>query len=209
MVHRLKVLGCSMAVALCLGAVSAPASHAVPQLHSEAGHTILTGQTLNNSLSLDVGLFQCVVMRFDGTVQAQTTTTFSLTPTFENCVVDGMEAAFTHNGCDWRVHVGPNEEHLTGTVDLCPEGQTMEIHKPGCTVTVGPQAGLQGVTFTNENEGAERSVILDLKLVGIDYVEHGNNCPNVTETTNNGLYEGKVTLTGENVMGAHRGIWIE
>jgi hypothetical protein len=80
---------------------------------------------------------------------------------------------------------------------------------PACTVTIRPQAGLQTVTFTNENAGAERSVILDLNLVGIHYVEHGNGCPNATETTNNGNFRGKVTLTGENTMGAHRGIWVE
>jgi hypothetical protein len=205
-----KILGASLAIALCFGAVTAPASLAVPQLHSEAGHTILTGESLNNELALDVGVFQCVVMRFDGTLQAQTGTTFSLTPTFENCVVDGMEAVFTHNECNWRFHVGPNEEHLTGSVDfVCPEGQEMGTHSLACDVTIPPQLNLQGVTYTNEGAGATRSVILDIKLVGIDYVEHGMGCPNQTETTNNGIYEGKVTLTGENVMGAHRGIWVE
>jgi hypothetical protein len=210
MIRSVKILVCSLA-ALCVAAVAAPAAMAVPELHAEAEHTILTGEsTANSELSLDVGGFQCVAMRFDGTTLMSTTTTFGLTPTFEGCILDGMEAAFTHNGCNWRVHVGPNEGHLTGSVDfVCPEGQAMEIHVPACTVTVRPQAGLQGVTFTNENEGAERSVILDLNLVGIDYVEHGMACPNVTETTNNGNFQGKVTLTGENTMGAHRGIWVE
>jgi hypothetical protein len=210
MIRGIKILVCSMAT-LCIGAVAAPAALAVPELHSEAEHTILTGESnVNTELSLDAGGFQCGAMRFDGTTQMSTTTTFGLTPTFENCVLDGMEAAFTHNGCNWRVHVGPNEGHLTGSVDfLCPEGQAMEIHVPACTITVLPQAGLQSVTFTNENAGAERSIILDLNLVGIHYVEHGMGCPNATETTNNGHFTGKVTITGENTMGAHRGIWVE
>lgn len=206
----IKLLVCSLAAA-CAIAVAAPAAQAVPELHSEAEHTILIGESaLGSELSLDAGGFQCGVMRFEGTTAMQTTTTFALTPTFENCVLDGMEAAFTHNGCVWLVHVGPNEEHLTGTVDfVCPDGQAMEIHVPACTVTVRPQAGLQGVTFTNEGEETTRSVVLDLNLVGIDYVEHGMGCPNETMTTNNGVYKGKVTLTGENTMGAHRGIWVE
>lgn len=205
-----KTLICSLA-ALCLGAVGAPAAQAVPELHSETEHTILTGEsTVNTELSLDVGGFQCGVMRFDGTTQIATTTTFGLTPTFQNCLLDGMEALFTHNGCNWRVHVGPNEEHLTGSVDfVCPDGQQMEIDNPACTVTIPPQAGLQTVTFTNENAGMERSIILDLNLTGIHYVEHGMGCPNVTETTNNGNFQGRVTITGENTMGVHRGIWIE
>jgi hypothetical protein len=210
MTRGIKILVCSLAV-LCTGAVAAPAALAVPELHSEAEHTILTGEsTVNTELSLDAGGLQCGVMRFDGTTQISTTTTFGLTPTFENCILDGMEALFTHNGCNWRVHVGPNEEHLTGSVDfVCPVEQQMEIDLPACTITIRPQAGLQTVTFTNENEGATRSVILDLNLTGIHYIEHGNGCPNATETTNNGQFTGRVTITGENTMGVHRGIWVE
>jgi hypothetical protein len=209
MIRNAKILVGALAALLATAAL-APAAQASPEFHSEAEHTILTGETLNNELALDPGVFQCVTMRFDGTTVVATGTTVSLTPTFEACVVDGMEAAFTRNGCTWLVHLGPNEEHLTGDVDfVCPEGQAMQIHRPGCTITVRPQAGLQGVTFTNEGAAATRSIVLDLNLVGIDYVEHGMNCPNPTETTVNGVYTGKVTLTGEGTMGAHQGIWVE
>jgi hypothetical protein len=208
--RTLKILICSLAT-VCVGAVAAPAALAVPQLHSEVEHTILTGQqTTANELSLDVGLFQCQTIQFGGTIAVPTTTTFSLTPKFEGCILDGMEALFTHNGCNWRFHVGPNEEHLTGTVDfVCPDNQVMQIDSPACVVTIPPQAGLQGVTYGNENAGETRSIVLGISLGGIDYVEHGNGCANNTETTNNGTYTGKVTVTGEGTMGAHKGIWIE
>ena len=209
MIRGIKILISSLAV-LGVSAVAAPAALAVPEFHAEVEHTILTGEAIEDELALDAGVFQCGVTRFDGTTVVQTATTISLTPTFEACVIDGMEAVFTHNGCNWQIHVGPNEEHLTGSVDfVCPEGQTMAIHKPGCTITVLPQAGLQTVTFTNENAGATRSVILHMNLTGIHYVEHGMGCPFQTQTTNNGNFKATLTVTGENTAGAHRGFWVQ
>jgi hypothetical protein len=140
----------------------------------------------------------------------QTTPTFMLTPTFQACAVDGMEAVFTHNGCGWLVHVGPNEEHLTGAVDfVCPDNEVMAFHYDACLVTIFPQAGLQAVTFTNGGEETTRSVELDLNLAGIHYREHGMGCANPGETTNNGNFQGRIRLTGEDTMGAHKGIWVE
>jgi hypothetical protein len=209
MIRNLRALGLGLVAALSLSAVAASASSAA-QLHSEAGHTILTGSQpmAPNELGLDVGVMKCGVAKFDGTIAAATTTTFSLTPTFGNCEIGGVEVLFTHNECKFRFHIGPNE-HPTGTVDIvCPD-QPIEIDGPACVVTIPPQAGLQGETFTNEGEGAERRVIVDLNLGGIHYVEHGMGCQNQTVTTNNGTYTGQITLTGESAGGAHRGIWVQ
>ncbi|HYP54906.1 MAG TPA: hypothetical protein VEQ41_01205 [Solirubrobacterales bacterium] len=205
-----KLLICSL-VALCLGAAGAPAAQASPELHSEAEHTILTGQqSAATQFSFDDGALQCGTFGFDGTLAVATTPTFLLTPTFQNCAVDNMEAVFTPNGCKWMVHVGPNEEHLTGAIDfVCPDNEVMEFHYDACLVTVFPQAGLQTVTFTNGGAEATRGVELDLNLVGIHYREHGMGCANPGETTNNGNFQGKVRLTGESTGGVHRGIWIE
>jgi hypothetical protein len=205
-----KVLIGSLA-AVALWAVGAPAAQATPELHTEAEHTILTGQqTAATQFSFDDGALQCGTFGFDGTPAAQTTPTFLLTPTFQQCAVDNMEAVFTHNGCKWRVHVGPNEEHLTGSIDfVCPDNEVMEFHYDACLVTVFPQAGLQTATFTNGGAETTRGVELDLNLEGIHYREHGMGCANPGETTNNGNFQGKIRLTGEDTMGAHKGIWVE
>lgn len=211
MIRNLKALGLALVAALSLSAVAASASSANPLLHSEAGHTILTGSQpmAANELALDIGVMKCGVAKFDGTIAAATTSTFSLTPTFENCEINGAQVFFTHNECKFRFHIGPNEEHLTGLMDIvCPD-QPIEIDGQNCLVTIPSQAGLQSATYTNEGEGVERRVIIDLNLGGIDYVEHGMGCENQTVTTNNGAYTGRITLTGESAGGEHRGIWIE
>jgi hypothetical protein len=210
--RKLKTLGLALVAVFAVSAVAAPVSSASPELHSETGHTILTGNQITaNELALDAGTMKCASLKFDGTIEVATTTTFGLTPTFSECKFGAeINALFTHNECRFRFHVGPNTEHLTGSVDIvCPDNQQIEIDAPMCTITIPPQANLQGVTYTNENEGMERSIVLDINLVGIDYEEHGMLCENETETTNNGTYTGRVTVTGENTNQEHRGIWIE
>lgn len=209
MIRNLRTLGLALVAVLSIGAAGASASYASPELHSETGHTILTGQQIvGNELALDVGVMQCGIVQFQGTIASSTTTTIPLTPKFENCEIGEVEVLFTHNGCHFLFHIGP-EEHFTGNVDfVCPD-EPMEIDGPGCTITIPPQAGLTGETFTNEGEGQTRSVIFDLKIDEIHYVEHGMFCENETETTNNGTYKGKITITGENTAQEHRGIWIE
>ncbi len=212
MIRKLKTLGLALVAVSAMGAMAAPVGSASPQLHSETEHTILTGtQIVGNELGLDVGVMKCGVTNFDGTIGVATTTTFGLTPTFENCKFGAeVNALFTHNGCNFRFHIGADTEHLTGSMDIvCPDGEEIEIDAPMCMITIPPQANIGTVTYTNENEGMTRSVILDLNLNGIDYEEHGMLCENETETTNNGTYSGKVTVTGENTAQEHRGIWIE
>jgi hypothetical protein len=212
MLHNLKVLGLTVVAVLAVGAVAASAASATPQFHFESEHTILTGtQITGNELTFDVGKIKCGVVKFDGTSAVTTTTTVTLTPTIENCLLDNeVEATFTHNGCNFVFHLGANTEHLTGTFGIeCPENEVIEIDAPECTITIPPQGNLNSVTFTNEGEETTRSVVFDLNIGEIHYVEHGALCENETETTGNGTYKGKITVTGENTMQQHRGIWIE
>lgn len=212
MFRKLKTLGLCLGAVLAIGAVGASASSAAPQFHFEAEHTIITGQqTTANAFVFDVGEVKCGVAQFAGTSAVFTTTTITLTPTFDNCLLDEEEeVTFTHNGCSFVFHLGANTEHLTGTMSIeCPANEVIEIDAPECTITVPPQGGLGTVTYTNEGAETTRSVVFDLGIAGIVYAEDGAGCVNEEETTNNGTYTGKITVTGENTMGAHRGIWVE
>jgi hypothetical protein len=212
MLRNLRILGLTVFAALAIGAVGASAASASPQFHFESEHTILTGQqTTVNALAFDVGVVKCGVVQFGGTKAVLTSTTITLTPTFDNCLLnEAEEVTFTHNGCNFLYHIGANTEHLTGTISIeCPEGELIEIDAPECTITIPPQGNLGTVTFTNEGAEMTRSVVFDHGVAGLHYVEHGAGCANETGTTNNGTYSGKVTITGENTMGAHRGIWVE
>jgi hypothetical protein len=212
MLRNLRALGLSLATVLAIGAAGASAASAAPQFHFESEHTIIKGQqTTVNSLAFDVGVVKCGVVQFGGTKAVLTSTTMTLNPTFDNCLLDEEEeVTFTDNGCAFLFHLGANTEHLTGTMSIeCPEGERIEIDAPECTITVPPQGNLGTVTFTNEGAEMTRSVVFDLGIAGLDYGEHGAGCANETGLTTNGTYSGKVTITGENTMGAHRGIWVE
>lgn len=214
MLRNLKTLGLIVVAALAIGAVGASPASAAPQFHFESEHTIITGtQITANEFAFDAGKVKCGVMNFDGTSAVLTTTTVTLKPTFENCKIKKgeveAEATFTFNNCNFLFHLGANTEHLTGTMGIeCPDF-VVEIDTPECTITIPEQGNLGTVTYTNEGEETTRSVIFDLSIGEIHYVEHGAGCANETQTTNNGTYTGKVTITGENTVGAHRGIWIE
>jgi len=213
MLRNLKTLGLTVVAAMALGSVATSTASAAPQFHFESEHTIITGtQTEAVALAFDTGQLKCGVVNFAGTSQVLTTTTITLNPTFDNCkLIHGAEetaATVTLNGCSFLFHLGANTEHLTGTMGIeCPDFP-IEIHAPECTITVPQQGNLGTVTFTNEGAETTRSVVLDLGLGGLDYVEHGAGCASETETTNNGTLTGKITITGENTMGAHRGIWV-
>jgi hypothetical protein len=214
MLRNLRALGLTIVAALAISAVGASTASAAPQFHFETEHTIITGmQITGNELTFDSGKVKCGVAKFGGTSAVFTTTTMTLTPTFENCKIKKgeaeAEATITHNGCAFVFHLGTNTEHLTGTMGIeCPDFP-IEIDAPECTITVPEQGNLGTVTYKNEGEETTRSVIFDMNLSGIHYVEHGAGCENETETTNNGSYTGQITVTGENTLGAHRGIWIE
>lgn len=212
MLPNLKTLGLALLAVLVLGSAATSTASATPQFHFESGHTIITGQqTTANALAFDVGVVKCGVAQFGGTSAVFTTTTITLTPTFDNCLLnEEEEVTFTHNGCSFVFHLGANTEHLTGTMSIeCPANEVIEIDAPECTITVPSQGNLGTVTFTNEGAEMTRSVVFDLGIAGIDYAEDGAGCANEEESTNNGTYTGKITVTGENTNGQHRGIWIE
>jgi hypothetical protein len=211
MIRNLKTLALALVAVLSIGAVGASAASASPQFHFESEHTIITGQQSTvNALSFDVGVVECGIVRFAGTKAVFTSTTITLTPTFDNCLLDEEgEVTVTFNGCSFLYHIGANTEHFTGTMSIECMDELIEIDAPECTITIPPQGNLGTVTFTNEGEETTRGVVFDQGIAGLDYVEHGPGCENETGTTNNGTYTGKVTTTGENTVGAHRGIWVQ
>lgn len=211
MTHELKALGLALLVATALSAVGASAASANPLFHLEMEDTTLTGgQITPNVLTTDLGEMKCEVVNYDGTQGPFTSTTLTLTPTFEKCKIGGVNTTVTMNGCSYLFHLGPNEENFEAAMDIeCPAGEKLVIHTPECAITVPPQNGLTKTTFTNENEGATRSLVADLNVGEIHYVEHGAACATETETTGNGTYVGQATVTGENAEQIHKGIWVE
>lgn len=213
MFHSIKVLGLGLLAALSLSALAAPAATANPKFHSEFAGIFLTGaQTgiVANVLTTDLGEMKCKDVKFTGSQAAMTTTTMTLTPNYQECKIAGQNAVVTLNGCRYTFHLEEQEEPIEARMGIeCPLGEQIEIDTAECTTTIPPQEPLKTVTFTNEGEGTTRSIIADLNVSEIHYIEHGAGCASQKETTENGTYTGVITVKGEDSEQNHVGIWVE
>lgn len=214
MTRNLKALGLALIAAFAMSAIGASSAAAsFPLFHSEAEDTVLTGsqgQIVANILTTDLGELKCKDVKFIGTMPVFTTSTMTLQPKYEQCKLGEENAVVTENSCAFVFHLGESTEPIEAQMDIeCVDGDQIVVHTEGCTTTIPPQAGLKKATFTNEGEETTRSVVADLNIEEIHYVEHGEGCASETETTENGTYTGKITVTGEDSEQVHVGIWVE
>lgn len=214
MIRSIKVLGLGLLAALATSAVAAPAASANPFFHSEFAGIFLTGGQTGmaaNVLTTDLGEMKCKVASFGGSQGAMTTTTMTLKPKYEECKVGMSNATVTLNGCAYTFHLEEQTEPIEARMGIeCPfAGGKIEIHVGECTITVPSQEPRKTVTFTNEGEGKTRSIVADLNVSGIHYVEHGVGCASPEQTTENGTYTGVITVKGEDSEEHHVGIWVE
>lgn len=214
MIRSIKVLGLGLLAALTVSAAAAPAASAnPPKFHAEFAGIFLTGTQIGmvaNTLTIDQGQLKCNVATFTGTQGAMTTTTMTLKPNYEECQLAGEAAAVTLNGCRYTFHLEEQTEPIEARMGIeCPVNQVLEIDTAECTVTIPAQKPQQSVTFTNEGAGMTRAVVADLNVSGLDYVEHGAGCASQTQTTQNGIYTGTITVRAEDGGGGHVGIWVE
>lgn len=214
MTRTLKTLGIALCAVLAMSGIAASNASANPFFHTEFAGTVLTGgQTglVANVLTTDLGEMKCKVVQFGGSQAAQTTTTMTLTPKYEECKVGMSNATVTLNGCAYTFHLEEQAEPVEARMGIeCPfAGGRIEIHVGECTITVPAQEPRKTVTFTNEGAGTTRSVVADLNVSGIHYIEHGATCASETVTTENGTYTGLITVTGEDSEQHHKGIWVE
>jgi hypothetical protein len=214
MIRSIKVLGLGLLAALAVSASAAPAASAnPPKFHAEFAGIFLTGTQIGmaaNTLTIDQGQLKCNVATFTGVQGAMTTTTMTLKPNYEECQLAGEAAAVTLNGCRYTFHLEEQTEPIEARMGIeCPVNQVLEIDTAECTVTIPAQQPQQTVTFTNEGAGMTRAVVADLNVSGLDYVEHGAGCASQTQTTQNGIYTGQITVKAEDAGGGHVGLWVE
>jgi hypothetical protein len=213
MIGTLKITGIALSAVLAMSVAAAPSASASPFFHSEFAGIFLTGgQTgaVANVLTTDLGEMKCKAVNFSGSQAAMTTTTMTLKPKYEECKVGMSNATVTINGCAYTFHLEEQEEPIEARMGIeCPfAGGKIEIHVGECTITVPAQEPRKTVTFTNEGAGTTRSVVADLNVSGIHYVEDGATCAHPNQTTENGTYTGVITVKGEDSEEHPVGIWV-
>jgi hypothetical protein len=188
-------------VVALLAVTAAPAS---ASFHSETAHTVWSGtQVAEDVVTFNAGTWKCKEKSFSGTTSAATSSTLNLTPSVSECTAFGfVNAAHDINGCEFQYHD-------TKTMSLvCPEGKSLVITAFNCWITLSPQSGLTGVTYTNVGSGKSRDITISQSTSGIKYTQTSKSFPGCTNGTfSNGTIAGEYTLRGFNTESSQVGVW--
>jgi len=207
MIRNFKVLGLALVAAFAMSAVVASAASA--DFRSESDHTIITGtQGVPNTFTVTAGTTHCGTATFEGTSTETTSSSITITPTYENCRitnfgVETVNATVDMNGCHYLLTT-TGQVHLECNTGL---GSAVEVTAPLCVITVHPQT-VSSVDYANIGSGTTREVRVTATATGITYTQSAT-CPGGNNTYHNGTYNGTVTATGEDTNRNHVGIWHE
>jgi hypothetical protein len=188
-VANLGILGISIVLVLVLGMVlesGAAASSFI--VHSEVTHIDATQKT-TNVFSSTAGEVTCATSTQTAQVTGGEFTAIETSELkFEGCHFNffgnKVLATISTNGCNYKIYA-------SGTADIvCPAGKEIEVKGTGCTLKVGPQTGLKGLSYTNNGSHID----VNANLTGIKYSHSGFGCGTGSGTT--ATYKGEVTVEG-------------
>jgi hypothetical protein len=127
----------------------------------------------------------CEEATYHGLAAAKTTTSLTVAPKYGKCLTTGKtpgEITVTPNGCTYTFFsnsaaVNPPGPTTHATVNVnCPVGQKIEIHHPDCTISVHPQTGLKGATYTTTTVNNKHALTVNVTITHIKSTYHGGIC---------------------------------
>lgn len=130
------------------------------------------------------------------------TTTLDLRPFYGGCTMWGVGATVTTEGCVFRYHLtGASSPYAVSTDIVCEPGKAIVMSAPSlpCTVTIGSQSGLSGVSMTNV-AGTPSKLSMAINLTGMTFTASQVGCP-----TKAGTYS-DMKLYGSNLLGAYESV---
>jgi hypothetical protein len=216
--RKLKALGLALVAVFALAAMSA-ATASAEEFHSETAHTTYTGaQVAEDIFTVNAGTVKCKKAEYAGTQSVATSKEATVSPTYKECTAFGfVNTTIDVNGCGYIFTRTPVNGDESSIHIECPAGNSIVVTAFNCEVTVPAQTLSGGVTYTNEGAGTTRSIIVDVNLTGITYIQHSKSFPGcktegttgagATSLFHDGTYSGSATITGANTASEHVGIW--
>lgn len=201
-------LGVLVAV-LALGAVTAAAAQAAPEFSAKEYPAFVKGSSVGNVAMTEVGSITCETSSYEGTLTKQSST-LTLEPKYSKCKEGlGKPVTWFFNGCDYLLHLKEKtaENNFKGNFDyVCPAGKVIEAKAytdathtvVSCRLTIGPQAGLLTVSYTNFKEGALKRVEMVMKVEKVVFFQEGFGCAN--GKFEKGILEGTVKLSAQDAF---------
>jgi hypothetical protein len=225
MIRNLKALGLALAAVFAMSAMAATAASAQTQgvLTSTGPVTLDIAENGTNGLSSFGGVTTCTGSTLTGhkyNVTPHTfipvgATTITVRPHYNQATCKVVEGGTTHRAtvtvpttCDYVLHLGkttsPGKYAVTADVE-CSAGQievevypfaNSELGGVVCTIKVGTQTGLSGVTASSSAGHLNATGT----FTGVKASKSGSGC--ATESTETGTFELNATITGTNEAGA-------
>jgi hypothetical protein len=198
MKRALKVLGLIMALA-ALGAVASSAAQAASGdftcENGLKGSCIITVDQINtNEFTVGTGIVKCTGLAIPAATVANGTTQIEAHPEYSGCKAFGVNANVVTTGCNYLFHLQAAGASSTDVV--CSGTSKITVTPVGiaCTVTVGSQTGINGVTYENTS-GTPADITQNINATNVEYTETGSGC-STPGTRKTGTYKGKNTITG-------------
>lgn len=220
MARNIRKLGLVLIAVFALGAVAAQAASAATEhtFNSEIGNTVLTADnsglgehvlsvTTKGGTKLSVS---CTTVLFSGNQVTKTADEINLHPTFGkknakgeagSCKLAGITVTVTTTGCNFTFDsdTSGTPENATTSI-VCEAGKVITSTAAGCTISIGSQGPLHGVSYTGEGSGASRTIKVAASVKGIAWSAKGALCGLIGlgngETGTNGEYTGTALTKG-------------
>ncbi|HEU5106071.1 MAG TPA: hypothetical protein VFU11_09535 [Solirubrobacterales bacterium] len=183
-----------------LAAVGVPNAAAV-EFHFESETTKISGsQEGVSTYTMTAGELTCETATYTGVATSKTQSSFKLAGTVSGChlIVFGSTIAATinQNGCEGVIYANSEGELV------CPEGKSVVVTAPGCTITIPPQKKTGGEIVNKGNH-----FHMSGTATGIKYTHSGFTCG--FGSGSNGTISGETTVITTDTSGKEVKSWIE
>jgi hypothetical protein len=192
MTRNFKTLGLAILALTAMTALMASTANAAAFTGAGGKNAVITvDQTLINQFTVTTGTIKCTTLKVPPTTVVNGSTTVTAHPEYSGCKCFGVNCTVSTMGCDYVFHLEAGGKSKTDVA--CSAGNAIKaVPLLDCTVTIGSQTGLSGVTYSN---GAS-DIVQTIDVTGsISYAETGTNCV-APGGHANGTYEGANTITG-------------
>jgi hypothetical protein len=197
MSRNLKALGLAALALLAIGAMAAPAQ--AGKFTAGTYPATITGQNIGfHHLTTVLGTMTCAETKSHGLLTEESESLTLSVDFGTSCTLEGNVVHVKSNGCDFHYKAGETTgtHKVDGAVQVrCPTGNAIDFEITSmqvCHLTVGEQAALEHVVFTNNTMPSD--VDVDLHLTGLIY-QLDLGCPFVG--TFGGTYVGTTTLKAD------------
>lgn len=215
MLQKLKRLGTGSVAVLAIGAYGSMSATATTSGHfvSDLSHSVIEiteSGPHQVQFSVDELPYICEKTAYAGTTGANTATSLTVVPTYDDCRTEGGSAGeitASTNGCTFvfasnsaaSTHAPTGHATLTLT---CPAGKAIALKHAGCEFIMPPQSLKAGATFTTTVNGTTGKHELTVNTTATDITTHYEAGACIfLGTSHKGSMVGSTTLKALNTAG--------